>query len=79
MSVENGETGEVIPLYPDRTTARKETAKDPAVGDKVVVKHDEHSKHAVTLAASQTKGGGNLLGSLFRPHRVLRSHIAPAT
>ena len=49
VSVENGETGEVVPLHLDKTTARKETAKNPAVGDKVVVKYDEHSKHAISF------------------------------
>jgi hypothetical protein len=51
VSVENGETGEVVPLHLDKTTARKETARDPAVGDKVVVKYDEHSQHAISFVA----------------------------
>ncbi len=51
VSVENGETGEVVPLHLDKLTARKETDKDPAVGDKVVVKYDEHSKHAISFVA----------------------------
>lgn len=51
VSVENKETGEVVLLHLDKTTARKETAKDPAVGDKVVVKYDEHSKHAISFVA----------------------------
>ena len=49
VSVENRETGEVVPLYLDKTTARKESDKDPAVGDKVIVKYDEHSKHALSF------------------------------
>jgi hypothetical protein len=49
VSVENKETGEVVPLHLDKMTARKETAKNPAVGDKVVVKYDEHSKHAISF------------------------------
>ena len=51
VSVENGGTGEVVPLHLDKTTAREETAQDPAVGDTVVVKYDEHSKHAITFVA----------------------------
>ena len=51
VSVENGQTGEIVPLCLDKTTARKETDKDPAVGDKVVVKYDEHSKHALSFVA----------------------------
>lgn len=51
VSVENAETGEVVPLRLDKTTARKETDNDPAVGDKVVVKYDEQSKHALTFVA----------------------------
>lgn len=49
VSVENGETGEVVPLCLDKTTARKKTDHDPAVGDEVVVKYDEHSKHALSF------------------------------
>ena len=51
VSVENGETGEVVPLHLDKMTARKETDKDPAVGDKVIVKYDELSKHALSFVA----------------------------
>ena len=51
VSVENGETDEVVHLHLDKLTARKETDKDPAVGDKVVVKYDEHSKHALSFVA----------------------------
>lgn len=51
VSVENRETGEVVPLHLDKTTARKETDKDPAVGDKVIVKYDERSKHALSFVA----------------------------
>lgn len=51
VSVENGETGEVVPLCLDKTTARKETDKDPAVGDKVVVKYDEQSNHALSFVS----------------------------
>lgn len=51
VSVENGETGEVVSLHLDKLTARKETDKEPAIGDKVVVKYDEHSKHAISFVA----------------------------
>lgn len=51
VSVENGQTGEIVPLCLDQTTARKETDNDPAVGDKVVVKYDEQSKHALSFVA----------------------------
>lgn len=45
VSVENEETGEVVPLHLDKATARKVTDIDPAVGEKVVVKYDDRSKH----------------------------------
>jgi hypothetical protein len=51
VSVQNAETGEVVPLRLDKSTARKETDKDPAVGDQVVVKYEEDSKHALTFVA----------------------------
>lgn len=51
VSVENGQTGEIVPLCLDKTTASKETENDPAVGDKVVVKYDEQSKHALSFVA----------------------------
>ena len=51
VSVESEETGEIIPLHLDKTTARKITDIDPAVGEKVVVKYDEGSMHAISFAA----------------------------
>jgi hypothetical protein len=51
VSVENEETGEVVPLHLDKATARKVTDIDPAVGENVVVMYDEHSKHAISFAA----------------------------
>ncbi|OQW34774.1 MAG: hypothetical protein A4E19_17815 [Nitrospira sp. SG-bin1] len=53
VSVENEQTGEVVPLHLDKTTARKATDKDPAVGDKVIVKYDEHSKHALSFVSDK--------------------------
>lgn len=47
VSVENVATGEVVLLHLDKTTQRKEKAPDPAPGDMVVVKYDDHSKHAL--------------------------------
>lgn|SRR5690348_3036251 len=51
VSVQNGETGEIVPLCVDKTTARKETDTLPAVGDEVIVKYDEQSKHALSFVA----------------------------
>jgi hypothetical protein len=51
VSVQNGETGELVPLCVDKTTARKQTDVEPAVGDEVVVKYDEQSKHALSFVA----------------------------
>ena len=51
VSVESAETGEVVSLQLDKATARKVTGVDPVVGDKVVVKYDEHSKHALSFVA----------------------------
>jgi hypothetical protein len=49
--VENDETGEVVSLHLDKTTAREVTDVDPAVGEKVVVEYDKDSKHAISFAA----------------------------
>jgi hypothetical protein len=49
VSVENVATGEVIQLDLDKNTERKEKDPDPAIGDKVVVKYDDKSKHALTF------------------------------
>lgn len=49
VSVENVATGEVVLLHLDKTTERKAKAPDPAPGDMVVVKYDNHSKHALTF------------------------------
>lgn len=49
VSVENVATGEVVQLHLDKTTERKAKAPDPALGDMVVVKYDDHSKHALTF------------------------------
>jgi hypothetical protein len=49
VSVENVATGEVVQLHLDKTTERKEKDPDPAIGDKVVVKYDDKSKHALTF------------------------------
>lgn len=46
VSIENVITGEVVALHLDKSTERKEKEPDPAVGDMVVVKYDEKSKHA---------------------------------
>lgn len=50
VSVESEETGEMVALHLDKTTARKVTDIDPAVGEKVVVKYDENSMHAISFA-----------------------------
>lgn len=49
MSVKSGETGEVVVLHLDKTTTRKDKQMDPALGDNVVVKYDEKSKHAISF------------------------------
>ncbi len=51
VSVENKETGEEVSIYLDKKTARKVTATDPTVGDMVIVKYDENSKHATSFVA----------------------------
>ena len=56
VSVQNWETGEVVPLCLDKTTARKETDRNPVVGEEVVVKYDEHSKHAISFVADTLRG-----------------------
>ena len=49
VSVENKATGEVVLLHLDKTTAKKEKTPDPAIGDQVIVKYDDQSKHALTF------------------------------
>lgn len=49
VSVKNGETGEVVVLHLDKTTTRKDIQMDPALGDNVIVKYDEKSKHAISF------------------------------
>lgn len=49
VAVENAATGEVVQVHLDKTTERKEKDPDPALGDRVVVKYDDHSKHALTF------------------------------
>ncbi|MGE0469353.1 MAG: hypothetical protein AB7L09_22620 [Nitrospira sp.] len=49
VSVKNVATGEVVLLHLDKATQVKEKAQDPAIGDMVVVKYDDHSKHALTF------------------------------
>lgn len=51
VSVENKETGELVPLYLDKATARKVTDADPTVGDRVIVKYQEDSGHASSFVA----------------------------
>ena len=49
VSVQNKETGEVVVLYIDKTTTRKDRQLDPDLGDNVIVKYDEKSKHAISF------------------------------
>lgn len=49
VSVENAGTGEVVQIQLDKTTERKDKDTDPALGDRVVGKYDDHSKHALTF------------------------------
>lgn len=49
VSVQNGDTGEVVVLHIDKTTTRKDMQMHPAIGDNVIVKYDVNSKHAVSF------------------------------
>lgn len=49
VSVQNGDTGEVVTLHIDKSTTRKDIQMDPAIGDNVIVKYDEKSKHAISF------------------------------
>ena len=49
VSVQNGDTGEVVALHIDKSTTRKDIQMDPAIGDNVIVKYDEKSKHAISF------------------------------
>lgn len=49
VAVENAATGDVFQLHIDKSTERKEKDSNPAVGDRVVVKFNDTSKHALTF------------------------------
>jgi methyl coenzyme M reductase gamma subunit len=49
VSVQNKDTGEVVVLHIDKTTTRKDRQLDPDLGDNVIVKYDETSKHAISF------------------------------
>jgi hypothetical protein len=49
VSVENIATGDVVTLHLDKTTERQDKDPDPALGDIVITKYDENSKHALTF------------------------------
>lgn len=49
VSVQNGDTGEVVALHVDETTTRKDAQLDPAVGANVIVKYDEKNRHAISF------------------------------
>lgn len=49
VSVQNGDTGEVVVLHLDKTTTRKESQMDPSIGANVIVKYDERSRHAISF------------------------------
>ena len=49
VSVQNGDTGEVVVLHIDKTTTRKDMQMHPAIGDNVIVKYDVNSKHAFSF------------------------------
>jgi hypothetical protein len=49
VSVQSIETGEVVVVHIDKTTNRKEGQMEPDLGDNVIVKYDEPSKHAITF------------------------------
>ncbi|GKS62774.1 hypothetical protein YTPLAS72_00780 [Nitrospira sp.] len=49
VSVQNGDTGEVVALHIDKSTTRKDIQMDPAIGDNVIVKYDEKSRHAISF------------------------------
>jgi len=49
VSVQNGDTGEIVVLHIDKTTTRKDSQMDPAIGANVIVKYDERSRHAFSF------------------------------
>lgn len=49
VSVQNKETGEVVVLHIDKATTRKNLQMEPDLGDNVIVKYDEKSKHAISF------------------------------
>jgi hypothetical protein len=49
VSVQNGETGEVVTLHIDKTTQRRDMHLRPIIGNNVLAKYDEASKRAITF------------------------------
>lgn len=49
VAVQNGETGEVVTLHLDKTTYRRDMQLAPMIGNNVIVKYDEQSKHAISF------------------------------
>jgi hypothetical protein len=49
VSVKNGATGEVVILHIDNMTHRRDMQMKPIIGNNVLVKYNETSKHAITF------------------------------
>ena len=54
VSVKDQETGEVVILHVDKTTARKDIMLKPDLGDNVVAKYNQQNNHAVSFLTDQT-------------------------
>lgn len=53
VSVKDQETGEIVILHVDKTTARKDIMLKPDLGDNVVAKYNQQNNHAVSFLTDQ--------------------------
>jgi hypothetical protein len=53
VSVKDGETGEVVVLHVDKSTARRDIMIRPDLGDDVIAKYNERNNHAFSFLTDE--------------------------
>jgi hypothetical protein len=53
VSVKSHETGEIVRLHVDKTTQQRDQNLRPRVGENVIAKYDEQTKHAMTYLSDR--------------------------
>jgi len=53
VSVKDGETGEVVVLHVDKSTARRDNTIRPDLGDDVIAKYNEQNNHAFSFLTDE--------------------------